>query len=327
MNRRRFLEAAAGALAVGATQSAFAGQAPPAPAAAPPGPPPPRPAWTKKNAFKLKYAPHIGMFKESAGADPLDQLRFMADNGFTAFEDNGMMNRAPELQQQMGDLMAKLGITMGVFVVQTGGNGSSNFTSGKPEDAGNFIKACTAAVDTAKRCNAKWMTVVPGNFDRRVSTDMQTAYVIDTLRGGADVLAKHNLVMVLEPLADSPDLFLRFATQGYMICRSVNSPACKILFDMFHTQRNEGNIIRNIDLAWSEIGYFQIGDNPGRKEPGTGEMNYKNIFKHIHEKSKATNREFVLGMEHGASMPGKEGEQKLIASYVDADNFEVQGSA
>ena len=138
--------------------------------AAPAGPPPPRPAWSKKNAFKLKYAPHIGMFANAAGKDPLDELRFMADQGFTAFEDNSMMRRTPELQQQMGDLMAKLGIAMGVFVIQTGGNNSANFTSGKPEDAGNFVKACTAAVDVAKRCNAKWMTVVPGNYDRRLPT-------------------------------------------------------------------------------------------------------------------------------------------------------------
>jgi hydroxypyruvate isomerase len=321
MNRRRFLEAAAGALAVGATQSAFAGQTPAATPQAAPAAPPPRPAWTKKNAFKLKYAPHIGMFKESAGADPLDQLRFMADNGFTAFEDNGMMKRPVELQQQMGDLMAKLGITMGVFVVDTGGNNSANFTSGKPDDAGNFVKACTAAVDTAKRCNAKWMTVVPGNFDRRIPTDMQTAHVIDTLRAGADVLAKANLVMVLEPLADSPDLFLRFATQGYMICRGVNSPACKILFDMYHTQRNEGHIIRNIELAWKEIGYFQIGDNPGRKEPGTGEMNYKNIFKYIHQKMQADKRDFVFGMEHGNALPGVDGEKAVIDAYLAADAF------
>ena len=138
----------------------------------------------------------------------------MADQGFTAFEDNGMMRRTPELQQQMGDLMAKLGIAMGVFVIQTGGNNSDNFTSGKPEDAGNFVKACTAAVDVAKRCNAKWMTVVPGNFDRRLPIDMQTAHVVDTLRAGADVLAKANLVMVLEPLADTPDLFLRLRVAG-----------------------------------------------------------------------------------------------------------------
>jgi hydroxypyruvate isomerase len=319
MDRRRFLEAAAGAIAVGATQSAFA-QAPPAPASTPAAPPP-RPAWTSKHAFKLKYAPHIGMFKESAGGDPLDQLRFMADNGFTAFEDNGMMNRPVELQQQMGDLMAKLGITMGVFVVQTGGNGNSGFTSGKPDDAPTFAKQCAAAVDVAKRCNAKWMTVVPGNFDRRLPVELQTAYTIDTLRAGADVLAKANLVMVLEPLSDTPDLFLRHSAQTYMICRAVNSPACKILFDMFHMTRNEGDMIRHIDWAWKEIGYFQIGDNPGRKEPGTGEVNYKNVFKHIHEKMQADKRDFVFGMEHGNAMPGVDGEKAVIDAYVAADAF------
>jgi hydroxypyruvate isomerase len=313
MDRRRFLGATAGALAAGVTHPAFAGQAPAAP--------PPRPAWVAKRTFKLKYAPHLGMFAGSAGKDPLDQLRFMADNGFTAFEDNGMMNRPPELQQQMGDLMTRLGITMGVFVIRTGGNNSNNFTSGKPEDAGTFVKACTDAVDVAKRCNAKWMTVVPGNFDRRLPLDMQTAHVVDTLRAGADVLAKHDLVMVLEPLSDTPDLFLRFASQGYLICRAVNSPACKILFDMYHTQRNEGHIVRNIDLTWPEIGYFQIGDNPGRREPGTGEMNYRNIFKHIHQKMQADKRDFVFGMEHGNAQPGVEGEKALIDAYVAADAF------
>src|SRR4030095_3831914 len=161
------------------------------------------------------------------------------------------------------------------------------------------------------------MTVVPGNFDRRLPLETQTAHVIDTLRGGADVFAKNNLAMVLEPLSDTPDLFLRFSAQGYMICRAVNSPGCKMLCDMFHLQRNEGHIIPRIDLAWSEIGYFQIGDNPGRKEPGTGEMNYKNIFKHIYDKG----YKGILGMEHGNSIAGKEGEMALIKAYRDADSF------
>lgn len=322
MDRRRFLEATAGALAVGATHRAFA-QAPAtqAPAATTQAAAPPRPAWTKKNTFKLKYAPHIGMFANSAGPDPLEQLRFMADNGFTAFEDNGMMGRPVELQQQMGDLMAKLGITMGVFVIQTGGNGSSGFTTGKPENPANFAKQCEAAVEVARRVRAKWMTVVPGNFTRALPVDIQTGHVIDTLRAGADVLAKANLVMVLEPLSDTPDLFLRHSAQTYMICRAVNSPACKILFDMFHMQRNEGNMIANMDLAWNEIGYFQIGDVPGRKEPGTGETNYRNVFRHIHTRMKAENREFVLGMEHGNSLPGVDGERALVEAYVAADNF------
>src|SRR5262245_32909617 len=126
MDRRRFLEATAGALAaVGATHPAFAQAPATSPPAAAPGPPPPRPAWSAKHTFKLKYAPHIGMFANAAGPDPLEQLRFMADNGFTAFEDNGMMGRPVALQEQMGDLMVKLGITMGVFVIRTGGNNNS----------------------------------------------------------------------------------------------------------------------------------------------------------------------------------------------------------
>ena len=88
-------------------------------------------------------------------------------------------------------------------------------------------------------------------------------------------------------------------------------------------QRNEGNIIKNIDLVWDETGYFQIGDNPGRNEPTSGEMNYKNIFRHIYKKAKESGREFVLGMEHGNSIKGKEGEIALIKAYVESDNFEI----
>ena len=283
----------------------------------------PRPAPTsgQRRTFKLKYAPHFGMFAESAGKDLLDQLKFIADQGFTALEDNGMMNRTPEVQAQLGEAMAKLGIQMGVFVIQTGGNNSDRFTSGKPENRELFVKACEAAVEVAKRVNARWMTVVPGGFERRLPIGVQHAHVIDTLRYGADVLAKHDLVMVLEPLSDNPDQFLRTSDQTYMICRAVNSPACKILFDIYHMQRNEGHIIPHIDWAWSEIGYFQIGDNPGRKEPTTGEINYRNIFKHVHAKMQADKRDFIFGMEHGNAFPGAEGERKLIEAYVQSDAF------
>jgi hydroxypyruvate isomerase len=86
---------------------------------------------------------------------------------------------------------------------------------------------------------------------------------------------------------------------------------------MYHQQITEGNIIPNIDRAWGEVAYFQIGDNPGRKEPTTGEMNYRNIFEHIHGKG----FEGVLGMEHGNSKPGRAGEQAVIDAYVECDSF------
>jgi len=188
-------------------------------------------------------------------------------------------------------------------------------TTGSKEWAETFTKACKSAVETAKRVNAQWCTVVPGNFTRKFPMGIQTGHVIDNLKRGAEILEPHKLTMVLEPLSDNPDLFLRYSDQTYAICRAVGSPSCKILFDMYHMQRNEGNMIANMDLCWDEIAYFQIGDNPGRKEPTTGEVNYANIFKHIHEKGYTG----VLGMEHGNFYPGKEGEVKLMQAYRKSD--------
>jgi hydroxypyruvate isomerase len=268
--------------------------------------------------FNLDYAFHDGMFKNNAGEDFLDQIKWAHDQGFTAIEDNGMMARPVDQQKKIGDLLAKLGMRMGVFVITSDSwHWKTSLTTGRQEWTDRMIKDCKEAVEVAKRANAKWMTVVPGNYETSLSHDMQTVNVITALKKGAEILEPHGLVMVLESLSDNPDLFLRHTDQAFMICKAVNSPACKFLDDMYHMQRNEGNIIANIDKVWDEIGYFQIGDNPGRKEPGTGEMNYKNIFKHIFEKG----YKGILGMEHGISTPGKEGEMALIKAYREADSF------
>lgn len=271
-----------------------------------------------EKTFNLNYGFHEGMFAAHAGKDFIDQIKWAHDQGFRSIEDNGMMNRTPEMQAKIGDTLAKLGMQMGVFVITTDGwHWKMSLATGKQEFKDLIVRDCNTALEVAKRCNATHMTVVPGNFDRTLPMDIQTANVIEALRGGAGVLEKNGLVMVLEPLSDNPDLFLRFSAQTYMICKAVNSPACKILFDMYHMQRNEGNIIANINRTWDEIGYFQIGDNPGRKEPTTGEMNYKNIFKHIHQKGYRG----VMGMEHGNSKPGKDGELALIKAYRESDSF------
>jgi hydroxypyruvate isomerase len=126
--------------------------------------------------------------------------------------------------------------------------------------------------------------------------------------------------MVLEPLnpwTNHPGLFLSKIPHGYEICRGVNSPSCKILDDLYHQQITEGNLIPNMNKAWSEIAYFQIGDNPGRKEPTTGEINYKNVFKHLHKRG----FKGILGMEHGNSRKGKEGELAVIKAYREVDSF------
>jgi hydroxypyruvate isomerase len=278
-------------------------------------------ARPQRQTFKLKYAPHFGMFKAHAGDDLLDQLRFMADVGFTALEDNGLMKRPVEVQEAIGKTLTQLNMTMGVFVIDGGDNWKVSLATGKQEFKDRFLQACRDAVPVAKRVNARWATVVPGFFERNLPIGIQTGHVIDALKAGTAILEPHGLTMVLEPLSDNPDLFLRSSDQTYMICRAVASPSCKILYDAYHMQRNEGRIIDHIDWAWDEIGYFQVGDVPGRKEPGTGEMNYRHIFRHIHRRSAAAGKTFIVGMEHGNYGPGLEGEKALIEAYVQADSF------
>lgn len=267
--------------------------------------------------FHLKYAPHQGQFENHAGKSFLDQIRFAYEQGFRAIEDNGYSRRSKEEQTKIGELLAQLNMEMGVFVLDKGGNGANTLAAGSQEHLDIFLKGCREAVELARRSGGKYTTVVPGDFHRRLPLDLQTAHVIDALKRGAEILEPHGIIMVLEPLSDTPDLFLRTASQTYLICKAVSSPSCKILYDAYHLQRNEGDLINTIDRCWDEIAYFQVGDNPGRREPTTGEINYKNLFKHLYHKGYRG----IVGMEHGKSTQGLEGEVKLIEAYRQVDNF------
>jgi hydroxypyruvate isomerase len=321
MLRRRFLSAAAGLAAAGTlaqNQRVVTAAA----------------AQSDQTAekFQLHYAPHPGMFRAHAGPDLIEQIRFAAAQGFTAWEDNGLPGRTPQEQEKIGQTLADLGMKMGVFVAY-GSFDEPIFVRADHPKREEFLERLKASVEIAKRVGAKWFTVVPGSVDGqhveddwnkyggpRLREGMQFANVIELLRRGAEICEPHGLVMVLEPLnweVNHGGVFLRSTDQAYAVCKAVDSPSCKILYDVYHEQITAGNIINTMDACWDEIAYLQVGDNPGRKEPGTGEMNYRNIFKHLASKS----TELIVGMEHGNSQPGKAGEQAVIDAYRDADAF------
>lgn len=282
-----------------------------------------RTIWEKstgKKPFNLNYAPHFGMFKHNAGDDPIDQLQFMYDHGFRSLEDNGMKSRSKSDQNKISKKMSRLGMDMGVFVAHKIYWREPNLTSGDKELHDEFVQNVKDSIEIAKRVNARWMTVVPGHVDLKKEMAYQTANVVEALRRASKLLEPHGLIMVLEPLnwwTNHAGQFLTEIPQAYEICRAVDSPSCKILFDIYHQQISEGNLLPNMDKSWNEIAYFQIGDNPGRKEPTTGEINYLNVFKHIH--SKGFNG--IMGMEHGNSKSGKAGEMAVIEAYRKVDNF------
>lgn len=286
---------------------------------------------TPSDQFKLAFAPHPRMFKTLGGKDVLDQIRFAHDQGFTAWEHNSMAKEEPAQQETIGQLLRDLKMKMGVFVAYSEFV-RPTFAVKKAEYRDEVLGKIKQAIEVAKRCGATQFTVVPGSMDQqsihdekwdrfggpRLAEGYQFANTIDLLRECATLLEPHKLTMVLEPLnwrANHGGVFLKRSDQAFAICRAVNSSSCKILFDMYHQQITEGNLIPNIDLCWNEISYFQIGDTPGRTEPGTGEINYGNVIQHIHKRSQKEERTFIFGMEHKNSIPGEKGEQAVIDAY------------
>ena len=267
--------------------------------------------------FRMKYAPKITAFKNLAGSsNAIDNIKFCADQGFRAVFDNGIGKRPAAEQEAIAKELARLDMSLGPFVA----SGVPDFSTTDEKVQDGIKKSMEGSVEIAKRTGAECVLLVPGAINLKMEPAYQTANVIENCRRCCDVLEKSGLVMVLEPLnwwTNHPGRFLRNIPQAYLICEGVNHPCCKIVNDLYHQQISEGNLIPNIDKAWKHIAAFHVGDNPGRKEPTTGEINYLNVFKHIHAKG----FDGVLCMEHGQSKSGAEGEQAVIDAYRYCDSF------
>jgi hydroxypyruvate isomerase len=272
--------------------------------------------------FKLKYAPGLGMFRQNAGQDPIDNIKFCYDQGFRAMFDNGLPGREPALQEKIVAEINRLGMKLGPYVLR-GDPRIPDFVLNKQEIRDMLAEVMKKSIEVSKRTGVKQALIVLGRYDEKLHIDYQTANAIDNLRFCCDIVEPEGITLVLEPLnnlINHPGLFLTRIPQAYEICRAVNRPSCKILNDLYHQQISEGNLIPNIEAAWSEIAVFHLGDSPGRNEPTTGEINYKNIFKYLYNKK----YDGTLCMEHGVSNRGtKEGELRVIQAYRECDSFEV----
>lgn len=272
--------------------------------------------------FRLKYAPGLGMFRQLAGQDPIDNIKFCHDQGFRAVFDNGLMRREPAVQEKIMNELNRLGMDIGPYVLRAD-SGKQDFVLNSQEVRDMLIAQMKEGVEVSKRTGAKQALVVLGRYDMKLHMGFQTANAIDNLRYCCDIMEPAGVTIVLEPLnhyINHPGLFLSEMPQAYAICRAVNRPSCKIVEDIYHQQVQEGNLIPNIEACWSEIGAFHCGDNPGRNEPTTGEINYRNIFKYLYGKK----YNGTICMEHGISQRGtKEGEMRVIQAYRECDSFEV----
>jgi hydroxypyruvate isomerase len=266
-------------------------------------------------AYHLRYAPRIGFLPSL----PIPrQLEIYAENGFLAFEYNGLPRHDLKEIETFRRKMEALRMSMGVFVVNSGGWKGDALVDSRFHDG--FLRDVRRAVEIHNVIGNECATVTSGLTVKNLSFEQQTKNTVEALKRAGDIVSKTRMMLVLEPLnvrVDHAGYFVVFSEHAYQIMKSVNHPKVKILFDIYHQQISEGNLINHILKYWDEIAYFQVGDVPGRKEPGTGEINYRNVFKAIHDKG----YKGILGMEHGLSAAGEEGLRKCFDEYRKADQF------
>lgn len=275
-----------------------------------------RPITSNKAKFTMKYAPTLEMFNAHAGKDPIDNLKFIADQGFRAAYDLGLVGRPPAEQEKIANEAQRLGLELGQFSLKTAGG--VHFVLNDSSSREWMKKKMEAGLEVQKRTGINKGLVVLGNIDPKLHLEYQTANVIDNLRMCCDIIGNAGLELVLEPLntlINHPGVFLTRTSQAKMICVAVNHPCCKLVDDLYHQQVTEGNLIPNLEMCWDHIGSIHIGDNPGRNEPTTGEINYTNIFRYLHNRGYND----ILSCEHGKSKPGKEGELAVIKAYREVD--------
>ncbi|WP_185969266.1 hydroxypyruvate isomerase family protein [Aliiglaciecola sp. M165] len=275
------------------------------------------------NTFGMHFAPHLGllspdkgMFRHHAGDNPVEQIHFMAQQGFTAMEDNWMAIRPVETQVAIGEALKDNGMKMGV-IVNTMRYAEPTFVLNTKIERERLMQEVRDTAKVAQRVGAKYVTTLSGTAHPSMHRDYQTANMIENLKWAGEVAEKEGLVLAVEPINHKgwPGTFLTEIAHGYQIAKAVDMPSVKLLYDFWHQQIHGGDLIENLDAAYDQIGYFQIADNPGRVEPGVGEINYAPIVKRIKEKG----FNGIIGMEFDNSHDGKAGEQKVIQAMRDID--------
>ncbi|WP_299530622.1 L-dopachrome tautomerase-related protein [Ulvibacterium sp.] len=279
----------------------------------------------EKTEFKLKFAPHIGltsledgMFINHAGQDPIAQIQFIASQGFKGIEDNFMKIRPVEQQIAIAQELEKQGMQLGSFVHNTTTWQDFTLVSEPSEVREIILKEIRETVEVAKRVNGKYLTLLSGKSHPTLERQYQKVNFIENLRVIAKEAEKAGIILGLEAIngTEFPGTFITKVTDAYEIVKAVNSPSIKLTFDMYHVQIENGNVINNFDKTFDEIAYIHMADNPGRSEPGTGEMNFVNILKHIYK----SGYKGFIDMEHVSTIPGKEGELNILSIYENLNN-------
>ena len=238
-------------------------------------------------ASLAQAAPPATGFKLSVRVEALfrdmnlpQMMEKVAEAGYQGFE---FGNWRAQDAAAITKLKNKLGLECACLV----GNRAVNpkgMTLVDPADRVTFLAEIQASTEAARRFETTRLVTLTGNELAGVPREAQHKSIIEGLKRAHDVVAPHGVTLIVEPLntlVNHQGYYLNHIAEAFEIMREVSSPNVKILFDIYHVQIMDGNLIDTIRKNIASIGHFHVGDVPGRHEPGTGEVNYINIYRKL----------------------------------------------
>jgi hydroxypyruvate isomerase len=209
---------------------------------------------------------------------PFDRcLEMVAEAGYQGVELTGQFQKwsSDETRRVMAKMRA-LGLTFDMLSGVKAGFAD-------PEGATEFMAQVTAQMKAAKELESPQINLKSGNRIDSVSRSVQHATSIENLKRAADLAAANQVQIVVEPIdpLENPNMYLTSVSEAFEIIRAVDSPQVRVLYDFYHEQRAYGNLIEKLEQNIDLVGLVHIADVPGRHEPGTGEIDYANIYRKL----------------------------------------------
>lgn len=237
----------------------------------------------------------------------IDRIEKVAAVGMKAFEFWGWSNKDIDAIKNAKD---KCGLEVATFGSDVGG------PLVDPSNRDKLPDALKRSVEVAHKLDCNRMLVTTGNEIEGVRRGNQHQSIIDGLKVAAEILEPEGITLCLEPLnilVNHKGYYLYTSEEGFQIVDAVGSPNVRLLYDIYHQQITEGNLIATITANIDKISHFHVADVPGRHEPGSGEINYRNVFKSISE----SGYDGFVGLEFWPECPDDEALKMLLDMTAD----------
>jgi hydroxypyruvate isomerase len=236
--------------------------------------------WALEKRLRLSVAA-----RNFAGTPTAQSLETIAGIGFDTVDNFNW--RDPAEFNIYREMLPRLGLQAGVLVINKKPDVNALGCSlVSPPERQGFLHELRLCIEAAKQVNCRRLEVLTGNEIPGVSRRGLMANCVTALRAAVPILEESGMVAVVELLnntVDHPGYFLNYLKDGVEMIDRVGSPHVKLLLDIYHLQIMEGNLIEHIRQTIDYIGQLHFADVPGRHEPGTGEINYLNVFRAIFE--------------------------------------------